>query len=399
MFLSMIGLPVPGFVLANTEGGRKVAWPNPNDPEGADALSRDTLRCTLPVMFARIYKFLDGLSPSMLVALLTGVTFVIGYFDYLAGTDTTFSAIYLLPIGIAAWFLKRWTAYALAILSSILWLSGDVAAGAQYASIVIPLWNLAARFAIFIFATQLIFESRKLHDGLESRAAERAAKLTAEIATRERLQRELLQISEREQERVGHDIHDSLCQHLTGTALAGQVLAESLQSDSKEADDAFRVVELIEEGIFLARNLARGLNAVELSNNGLTAALSDFAASTSDLFNISCRLECPQPFLVDDMHAAVHLYRIAQEAVGNAIKHGEAKNVTVRLEDSQSGKLLRVLDDGVGLPPMQINGRGMGLRIMSYRSELIGAKLDVRSQGTRGTVVTCLLPVQEAGLP
>jgi len=350
-------------------------------------------------MFARIYKFLDGLSPSMLVALLTGVTFVIGYFDYLAGTDTTFSAIYLLPIGIAAWFLKRWTAYALAILSSILWLSGDVAAGAQYASIVIPLWNLAARFAIFIFATQLIFESRKLHDGLESRAAERAAKLTAEIATRERLQRELLQISEREQERVGHDIHDSLCQHLTGTALAGQVLAENLQSDSKEADDAFRVVELIEEGIFLARNLARGLNAVELSNNGLTAALSDFAASTSDLFNISCRLECPQPFLVDDMHAGVHLYRIAQEAVGNAIKHGEAKNVTVRLEDSQSGKLLRVLDDGVGLPPMQINGRGMGLRIMSYRSELIGAKLDVRGQGTRGTVVTCLLPVQEAGLP
>src|SRR5882672_9227382 len=334
-------------------------------------------------MFARIYKFLDGLSPSMLVGLLTGVTVSIGYFDYLAGTDTTFSAIYLFPIGIAAWFSKRWAAYALAILSSILWLSGDVAAGARYASIVIPLWNLAARFAIFIFAAELISESRKLHNDLETRAAERAAKLTTEIAMREQLQRELLQISEREQERVGHDIHDSLCQHLTGTALAGQVLAEGLESDSKEADDAFRVVALIEEGISLARNLARGLNAAELSNNGLSAALSDFATNTSDLFNISCRLECPKPFLIDDIHTAVHLYRIAQEAVGNAIKHGEAKNVIVQLEDSQSGKLLRVMDDGIGLPPIHINGRGMGLRIMSYRSELIGAKLDVRGRSTR----------------
>ena len=335
----------------------------------------------------------------MLVALLTGVTFLIGYFDYLAGTDTTFSAIYLFPIGIAAWFSKRKTAYALAILSSVLWLSGDVAAGARYTSIVIPLWNLAARFAIFIFVTELIFESRKLHDDLESRAAERAAKLTAEIAMRERLQRELLQISEREQERVGHDIHDSLCQHLTGTALAGQVLAESLESDSEEADDAFRVVALIEEGISLARNVARGLNAAELSNNGLSAALSDFATNTSDLFNISCRLECPQPFLIDDMHTAVHLYRIAQEAVGNAIKHGEAKNVVVQLENSQSGKLLRVVDDGIGLPTMHINGKGMGLRIMSYRSELIGAKLDVRKRSATGTVVTCLLPLNEAASP
>ena len=98
------------------------------------------------------------------------------------------------------------------------------------------------------------------------------------------------------------------------------------------------------------------------------------------------------------MHVAVHLYRIAQEAVGNAIKHGEAKNVVVQREYSQSGKLLRVMDDGMGLPPMHINGRGMGLRIMAYRSELIGAKLDVRGRSTRGTVVTCSLPLREAVL-
>src|SRR5258706_7182260 len=107
-------------------------------------------------MFARIYKFLEGLSPSTLVALLTGLTFIIGYFDYLAGTDTTFSALYLFPIGIAAWFSRRLVAYALAILSSILWLTGDVAAGAHYSTIVVTLLELAARFAIFFLATQPI---------------------------------------------------------------------------------------------------------------------------------------------------------------------------------------------------------------------------------------------------
>ena len=113
-------------------------------------------------MFARIYRFLETRSSSTLIALLTGVTFVIGYFHYLAGTDTTFSAIFLLPIGIAAWFSKRPIAYALAVLSSILWVIDDAAAGAHYTSIMIPLWNLAARFATFIFVTQLISESRKI---------------------------------------------------------------------------------------------------------------------------------------------------------------------------------------------------------------------------------------------
>jgi signal transduction histidine kinase len=348
-------------------------------------------------MFARALKFLETLSPPVLFAALTGLAVVIGYFDYRAGTDATFSAFYLFPIAVAAWFLSLRAAYMLAILSSVLWVSGDIGAGAHYTSLWIPVWNIAARFAVFVFAAHLIAALRELHRDLEKRAAERAAKLTTEIAMRERLQRELLQISEREQERVGHDIHDSLCQHLTGTALAAQVVAESLQSqDSAGRDDAVRVVELIEEGIVLARNLARGLNAVEVSNNGLMTALTDFASSTSDLFNISCRFECLEPVLVDDLTTAIHLFRIAQEAVGNAVKHGEAKDVVIRLENSRSERVLRVIDNGSGLPASPANGKGMGMRIMSYRSELIGARLDIRKRSPRGTEVTCSLPLDEA---
>jgi len=345
-------------------------------------------------MFAKGLKFLEALSPTMLLAALTGLTCVIGYFDYLAGTDTTFSAIYLFPVGIAAWFLGPMVAYGLAILSSVLWVGGDVLAGAHYSSTAVPLWNLAIRFAVFAVPLHLIVELRKLHDRMEERAKERAAKLTAEIAARERLERELLNISEREQRRVGHDIHDSLCQHLTGTALAGQVLSETLKAQgSPHAAKAARVVELIEDGITLSRNLAKGLDSVTLSTDGLMEALEDFANSTSDLFKISCRFECPLPVLVD-ADTAIHLYRIAQEAVSNSVKHGHAKNILVRLETSESGKMLHVTDDGKGIPA-RVNGKGMGLRIMAYRAELIGAQLNVRRQDGAGTIVTCLLPVEK----
>jgi len=348
-------------------------------------------------MFVSTLRFLNSIPPAIMFAILAALTLLIGYFDYLSGTDTTFSAIYLFPICTAAWFLNRPAALALATLSSVLWVSGDVSAGAHYASLWIPLWNLAARFAIFVFATQLVSAFRQTHTDLEKRAVERAAKLIEEIAMRERLQRELLQISEREQERVGHDIHDSLCQHLTGTALAAEVLAESLQSqNSPEQENAVRVVELVEEGITLARNLARGLSGVEVSHNGLPAALDAFASSTSDLFNVSCRFECPEPFPVEDLPTAVHLYRIAQEAVSNAIKHGEAKDVVIQLENSRSGRMLRVIDNGRGLPPAYRNGKGMGLRIMSYRSQLIGAHLDIHRHNPRGTELTCSLPMDEA---
>ena len=348
-------------------------------------------------MLASVVTSLRKLSPALLLATLAGLTLLIGYLDFITGTDTTFSAVYLFPIGAAAWLLNRPAAYALAISSSILWVSGDVGAGAHYSSLWVPLWNLAARFAVFSFAIQMISEFRTLHNDLEKRAADRAAKLTKEIALRERLQHELLHISEREQERVGHDIHDSLCQHLTGTALAAEVVAESLEShNSPERNDAARVVELIEEGITLARNLARGLSAVEVSHNGLMGALSEFADSTSELFNVTCRFECPEPILMNDCSTAAHIYRIAQEAVGNAVKHGEAKNVTIRLEHERSGCVLRVIDDGTGLSPTYKNGKGMGLRIMAYRSDLIGARLDIQRRSPRGTEISCSLSLDEA---
>src|SRR6476660_587615 len=157
--------------------------------------------------FGRSLTFLKTLPPLVMIVMLTALSLGIGYLDYRTGTDTTFSAIYLFPIVAAAWFVSLPFAYGLAVLCSILWVSGDIEAGAHYGSLWVPLWNLACRFGIFVFSAHLLAALRRLHNNLEKRALERAKELTKEIAMRERLQRELLQISEREQERVGHDIH------------------------------------------------------------------------------------------------------------------------------------------------------------------------------------------------
>jgi signal transduction histidine kinase len=339
-------------------------------------------------MFAATLRFLGSLPPALLAFLLFALTCLIGLLDYFVGADATFVSLYLIPMGIAAWFLGLPFSYVIASMSSVFWVAGDFGAGLS-GNVSTLAWNLISRFAVFIAVSHLVRALRRLHDDVDSLAKRRSAQLVSEIEARERLEQELVHISEREQRRVGHDIHDSLCQHLTGTALAGQVLVQNLKSqDSAAADNAARVVELIEDGITLSRNLARGLNSVERSGDGLMEALEDFAASTTDLFKISCRFECPLPVLINDLHTAEHLYRIAQEAVGNAIKHGRAKHIEIRLDMYKGGKRLRVVDDGAGKPPFHANGKGMGLRIMSYRADRIGANFSIRRRDPKGTIVT-----------
>jgi signal transduction histidine kinase len=344
-------------------------------------------------MIAKALRVLGSLPRPLLALLLFFMTCMVGVLDVAVGSNATFVSLYLLPIGIAAWFLGLPFSYIFASLSSVLWVAGDFHAG-QFAETSTLAWNLISRFAVFIAVSHLVGALRKLHADVESLARERSKQLVSEIEARERLEQELVYISEREQRRVGHDIHDSLCQHLTGTALAGQVLAQNLRAQrSDHASGAARVVELIEDSITLSRNLARGLNSVGRAGDGLMEALEDFAASTSSLFGISCRFECPLPVLVNDIHDAEHLYRIAQEAVSNAIKHGQAKNILVLLENCRDGKRLRVIDDGNGRPPFVVNGKAMGLRIMSYRADRIGARFSIRRRDPTGVIIDCTLPL------
>jgi signal transduction histidine kinase len=295
-----------------------------------------------------------------------------------------------------ALFVGAVPAIALSILSVSLWIIGDFAAGLRVSSLYIAVWNCALRLLFYLFLIFVLNRLRQLQNGLEARVVERALALARETAERERLEHDMLEISEREQRRFGQDLHDGLCQHLTGTALASQVLAEKLDAKGlPEGGAARRIVDLVEEAISLARRMAKGLHPVEMQADGLMQALEEFAFTTSDLFGIACRFECQTPILIRSPATATHLYRIAQEAVSNAIKHGHATSIVVSLEESEAGIRLAVLDNGHGMKGRSGNRKGMGLRIMADRAKIIGALFAVKPQEPQGVELSCLIPQLE----
>lgn len=219
-----------------------------------------------------------------------------------------------------------------------------------------------------------------------------------DISERRRLEKEILEISEVEQRRIGQDLHDGLCQHLAGIELLSQALEQRIAARSKR--DAARVGEIsryVRDAIVQTRQLARGLSPVNLESEGLMSALQELVANTEKLFRVRCEFECDPPVLVHDHTAATNLYRIAQEAVSNAIRHGRARHVRIRLAQSGDRHVLSIKDDGVGLPRDLSAQRGMGLHIMKYRASLIGGAVMFERDLEGGTTVICSAPVRVPG--
>lgn len=343
----------------------------------------------------RFVKQLENRSRVVLIAITSLIIAVVGFVDFITGFETSFSIFYLLAIGLAAWFVGSGFAVFISILSVAVSLAGDLAEGAHYSNPLIPVWNALVLLTFYLIVVWLLANLRSLYHNLEGQVRHRTAALTGEMAERERLERELLEISEREQRRIGQDLHDGLCQHLTVATLAAQVLEEKLAALNRpEVADAGKVVEIIEEGIHLSRRLAKGLYPVEMEADGLMLALEEYAATSSELFKISCRFECDSPVLIHDPTTAGHLYRISQEAVGNAIKHGRARNILIRLDATEEDTVLSIKDDGTGLPELLPEKRGLGLRIMAHRASMIGGTFNARRDGMHGTLVTCELRVE-----
>jgi PAS domain S-box-containing protein len=215
-----------------------------------------------------------------------------------------------------------------------------------------------------------------------------------DITERKRLEKAILEISAEEQRRIGQDLHDGLGQHLTGIAFMSKVQEQKLaEKGLAEAVEAARIVRLVNEAINKTRELAHGLLPVISDSQGLMSALKRWAAEVEDLFNISCSLRADEPVLIHDANMSTHLYRIAQEAVNNAIKHGHAKNIIVSLFADNEYGTLSIENDGASLPALSANNSGMGMQIMNYRARIIGGSLKVDSGGDRGVTITCRFPL------
>jgi PAS domain S-box-containing protein len=217
-----------------------------------------------------------------------------------------------------------------------------------------------------------------------------------DISERKRLEKTILDISETERRRIGQDLHDGLGQHLTGIAFMSKVLEKRLaESSAPEAADAAKIVRLVNESIKMTRDLARGLLPVASEAHGLMSALRHWAGEVSELFHVGCRFECSDPFLVYDELLAEHLYRLAQEAVNNAIKHGRARSIAIGLAVVKGGGVLTIRDDGSGFDVLPAPQSGLGLRIMNYRAKMIGGSLSVQSSRNGGTLVRCSFPMDD----
>jgi PAS domain S-box-containing protein len=241
---------------------------------------------------------------------------------------------------------------------------------------------------------------RALAAQLEDRVAARTAalsrlnrRLEAEVTERKRLEQQMIEVSERHQRRIGQDLHDSLGQQLAGIAFLLGALSHTLSHRAcQEATEARRIGGLLQETIRQVRTLSRGLHPVAPDGHGLADALEDLADTVRTTYRIPCRVQVARTALCRTERTAVNLYRIAQEAVHNAVRHGKPRTIHIRLAPARSGLRLTVTDDGVGLPVRLGRRKGVGIPIMQHRAASLGARLAITRGARGGTVVRCDAP-------
>jgi len=216
--------------------------------------------------------------------------------------------------------------------------------------------------------------------------------IVRDISDRRRLEQEILRISDEERRRIGQDLHDGLGQMLTGIGLISQSLGRVMKSEENtKVDEVLEITTLVREADQFARSLARGLVPVDVDEKGLSTALARLTKNAERLFGINCIFEEVGTRIKSEASIAIHLYRIAQEAVSNAAKHGKAQRVRVMLVGAEDYLKLRIQDNGIGFPEKLEEDHGMGVRIMQYRARMINADLEIRRGPINGTIVTCSL--------
>nr|NIL98898.1 PAS domain-containing protein [Planctomycetales bacterium]NIP71073.1 PAS domain-containing protein [Planctomycetales bacterium] len=225
----------------------------------------------------------------------------------------------------------------------------------------------------------------------------RVAGIAEDVTERKELERELAEATAREQQRIGGELHDNLGQQLTGISLLARGLEHKLADQgSSEAAAARELATNVTVAQQQLRTLIQGLIPVEVHPNGLMAALAQLAAQTQRICGVACILDCAQAVEVSGTATATNLYRIAQESIHNAVRHAKADKIMVRLAREDQTLIMQIRDNGVGMPDRLGEAEGMGLRIMRYRADIVGATLDIRPAEDRGTIITCRLNQQAA---
>jgi signal transduction histidine kinase len=312
----------------------------------------------------------------------------IGWLDYITGFENSLLIFYLAPIAIGTWFLGIGFGIAIAILCVIATILADLAAGVPR----VPVWNCGTAFVAYVIFSFLLRRWHSLLSEMHLRVKERTADLQRELARRQQLEKEIAVVAEEERTRVGRELHDSLGQHLAGTGLLAETVANHLEKENNTMQPTARkVVRLIDQGIELTREIARGLYSSELDGDGLFSALESLSRSVGK-GQVKCEFEhSGKPPRSKEL--ATQVYWVAREAVTNALKHGQPQHVWIHLRTTHDYLRLKIEDDGRGLS-QGTREDGIGLKVMAQRAELAGGRLRVE-KAVQGTVVHCEIPLGE----
>lgn len=216
-----------------------------------------------------------------------------------------------------------------------------------------------------------------------------------DVTEKRMLETEVIRVAEQEHIRIGHDLHDGVGQTLTGIAAMVEALEERLEGTSRK--EAHRIYELVQAAIIETRRLSHGLSPAAVKNRGVSGGLMLIAETVRENFRRACECHIEEPALAVNQEAEIHLFRIAQEAVNNAIRHGAATKIRISLRRrSATQGMLEIRDNGCGFPTKQAEkaSDGIGMRVMEHRASLIGGELAVKSQKNRGVSVVCLFPLR-----
>ncbi len=326
-------------------------------------------------------------------AIIIAVLAALGYVDLVTGSRVSLLVFYLFPVALAVLWLGLPEAFLVAVGCVATWFLANKATGAVYIDWSEVWWNSCVILSMFLVVAVTLHALVTLTRELEQRVHLRTEALEREILGRKRLERDLIDVTIRERNAISQDLHDGLCQHLTATGFAAQLLHDRLVNrHDAGATEAETIVRLLESAVAQTRSIARGHLLPIIDPERLVGALNTLATNTTQHSRVACHCSIWGDPQVGDQTVASHIFCIAQEAVRNAVRHAAASRIEISLVDDGYGLELSVTDDGCGVDTLR-RDTGLGLKIMMHRAELVGGELAVRTAEGNGTCISCRLPL------
>jgi signal transduction histidine kinase len=319
------------------------------------------------------------------VAVCGFLVLLVGALDFLATPGLSFSLLYLVPVALVTWLVSRKMGFVFTALVAIISLGGDLAVNAGR---IEPYLNCASRLGVFVILVFLVSALRKRTFLLSETVAGRTKQLRQEIAQRRRVEHDVFDVLHQQKREMADELHDGLAQSLTALAANAKHVEEELRlAFSPHAEAALAIVQRLNEAVAQTREIARGMNRAMTCPSDLVSDLRRFASEVKTTFGIGCSVRSDLTELTVLPAAAIHLYRIVQQATDNAIRHGTATTIVITLEAGPSQYLLAIEDNGTGFDDAPASRRGVGLKTMQFRADLLGGAFAISSVPGRGTCV------------